>query len=45
VEAALGLDGIASSPVMMCGLGWRATDKVTSEFDPGERVWKQASSP
>jgi len=34
IEALLGLDGIEASPVMMCGLGWRADVQVTSEFDP-----------
>lgn len=39
IEALLGLDGIDASPVMMCGLGWRAADQTTSEFDPLQRVW------
>lgn len=40
IEAMLGLDGVASSPVMMCGLGWRSETQATSEFDPLKRVWK-----
>lgn len=40
VEAVLGLDGIETSPVMMCGLGWRAETQATSEFDPLARVWR-----
>jgi putative peptide maturation dehydrogenase len=41
VEALLGLDGIESSPVMMCGLGWRANNQATSEFDPLARIWQR----
>jgi len=40
VEVLLDLDGIEASPVMMCGLGWRAEIQSTSEFDPLERVWR-----
>ena len=40
VEKALGLDGIDASPVMICGLGWRADAQVTSEFDPLQQVWR-----
>lgn len=41
VETALGLDGIDASPVMICGLGWRADEQVTSEFDPLRQVWPE----
>lgn len=41
IERALGLDGIDASPVMICGLGWRADEQVTSEFDPLQQVWGQ----
>lgn len=39
IENLLGLDGIQASPVMMCGLGWRAGTQVTSEFDPLKVLW------
>lgn len=39
IEDTLKLDGIASSPVMMCGIGWRAQQLTTTEFDPAERIW------
>jgi len=40
IEALLGLDGIETSPVMMCGLGWRAPIQNTNEFDPLQSVWR-----
>ncbi|MBK0025125.1 putative peptide maturation dehydrogenase [Stenotrophomonas sp. S48] len=41
LEELLGLDGIESSPIMMCGLGWRAQSQATSEFDPLARIWSE----
>lgn len=41
LEVRLGLDGLESSPVMMCGLGWRGRTQTTSEFDPLARIWHE----
>ncbi|MEN5425868.1 putative peptide maturation dehydrogenase [Stenotrophomonas pennii] len=39
IEDTLQLDGIMESPVMMCGIGWRAQRLTTTEFDPAQRIW------
>lgn len=34
VDRALGVDGAGQGAVAICGVGWRAAEQVTAEFDP-----------
>jgi len=38
-ERALGLQPMAEGALAVCGVGWRATERVTAELDPLGRVW------
>ncbi|MDX5517876.1 putative peptide maturation dehydrogenase [Stenotrophomonas sp. RG-453] len=39
IEQVLGMDPMQLSPLAVCGVGWRAQQMSTSEFDPGGQVW------
>jgi putative peptide maturation dehydrogenase len=39
IEHAFGLDGMSEGPICVVGLGHRAAEQVTVEFDPQGRVW------
>lgn len=39
IERAFGLDPLDEGPLAVCGFGWRATQRVTIEFDPLHQVW------
>lgn len=41
IERLLGLDPMAEGPMAICGVGWRAAQMTTTEFDPGQRVWEK----
>lgn len=45
IEDAIGLDPMQQSPLAVCGVGWRAQQLRTSEFDPGRHVWQPAGAP
>ena len=40
LEQAFGLDAMSEGPICVIGLGARASEQVTVEFDPQGRVWK-----
>ena len=39
IEQALGLDPLREGPIAVCGLGLRAPERRTVEFDPNHRIW------
>ncbi len=39
IEQAFGLDALAESPIAVLGLGQRAAECTTFEFDPNSKVW------
>ena len=39
IDRALGLDGVQQGAMAVFGLGWRASQQATTEFDPAHRVW------
>ncbi|HET7932351.1 MAG TPA: putative peptide maturation dehydrogenase [Rhodanobacteraceae bacterium] len=40
IEQAFGLEPMAEGPLAVCGFGARAAERVTVEFDPGHKVWR-----
>lgn len=38
-ETALGLQPMAEGVLAVCGVGWRAAERVTAELDPLGQVW------
>ncbi len=38
-ETALGLQSMAEGVLAVCGVGWRAAERVTAELDPLGQVW------
>jgi len=39
IDRALGMDGVQQGAMAVFGLGWRASQQATTEFDPAHRVW------
>jgi putative peptide maturation dehydrogenase len=41
IERTLGLEPMQECPLAICGFGWRAVERVHTEFDPLRAVWSE----